>query len=1006
MTAPVSIDTEMELYLAPEATGVYDWYPFTPLATDTVRIRRGQEDLADDPTPGQSEMNVRDDNGNLNPENPTGLYYGSIDRGTPQRVAIRRALDTFTRTSASGWAGSWTNGLSSGGTIAGTDWTVASNTARHSLPVAPARRTSDWNLASQLQADAEVRITVTFPVASANVAPISTEIWLRADANGLSSAQLIVNPGGGISLGLYDIVNGVTSVRLTPTVTGLSNLANQTWKFAAQVEGMTLRAKVWAASSPEPLDWTVAAHGFVVRRGWVSVSSFVDTGNTNTKPLVFIYDDFKLRLPLFHGELIDIRPTGDGKSSGAKKVKLLAHDVLNRLQAPGSPEESLMRRSRARIRRWWYVDGPTASSGTTNTLVFPTSSAPNTAVGDFFFLTALGLRKEDTQFRITSVATGGGNTTIGFTPTARSTVLSGDSFAIYRESPVDGAPTGYWPMEEGNQSTQIASGLPGGLPGDVTIGTPDFAADSTFPVSKPIMRMNGSEMKFKVPVYNATVFTVVVLITMPEVEDAATGQNLFDVIIRDGTARYAAVQYLAGGSLRLVMSDASGGVVFQTVPIAFGMLGTAAQITLRLEQVGGTVTYYLATTKLDGSLSGPGGTATGVTTLGTAEAIRLNPGGGYDNVGVGHLTFAPKWWDLFTTYFDVTGWNNRAALQRHLRMCWEERIPASYWDHWDVVSSSLGQQKVITVFDALKQIIEMDGGFLTGPKGELGLNLRTRGSLYNQSPAFTLHGGTGGHIDNDGFDPTFDYAETINRVTVNRIDGATVVSELTSGRLSTAMPPNGIGYREKAFTVSAGTDAAAGLLADERKNTGVIRGPRIKEMGIRPSARNSISIEQMTDLNIGNRIDVDTLDSRNVYGTLSQILVGYTLELSSRFDPRLSLNCTRYEPYRAFALTGDDRARPDMVDHVMNATVNTVQLTGFQVKSTSDNYVITSRASDFPMVLSVAGEHIMVTGATTPSPGSTIQTLTVSQRSVNGVVKAHVAGHTINLAYPNRAARR
>lgn len=996
------VDTELELYLAPESTGVFDWYPFVPLATDPVTVHRGQDDLADDPTPGHATCHVRDAAGNLNPENPTGTYYGSIDRGTPERILIRRGVDAFGTASSNSWAGLWANGLASGGTISATDWSVSAGKARHSIPAADARRTSDYDSANQIQADAEVRITVTFPLASASGGPIQSEIWFRVGVTGWCAAVLSVQVGGGISLAFYDLFNSTTRTLLPATATGLSNLTTQTWKFAAQAEGMSMRAKVWAATDPEPLGWTATVSSVENRKGSVAISTFVDATNTNTKPLVFQYDDFKLRLPVFTGELTDIQPQGDDKSGGVKKVRLQAHDLLNRLQVPGSPEESLMRRSRGRDRRWWYVDGPTASSGTIRTAVFPTSSAPQAAVGDVFFVSSLGLRKEDTLFRITQLSTGGGNTTITFTPDARSTILSGDVFPIYRESPVDGVPTGYWPMEEGNQSTQVVSGLSGGKPGDVTLGTPDFAADSTFPTSKPIMRMNGAEMKFYPPPYSTTVFTVVVLITCPETEDAATGQNLFDVVIKNGTARFAAVQYIAGGSLRLVVSDESGGLIFQTSPITFGMQGSAAQVTLRLEQSGGSVLYYLATTKLDDTLSGVSGTVTGVTTIGTVETIRINPGGGYENVGVGHLTFVPKWWDLLTTYFDVNGWRNRAGLQRFIRMCWEERIPWSYWDNWDVVTTAVGQQKVITVFDALKQITELDGGFLNGPKGEFGLNLRSRGSLYNQDPAFTVHGGSNGHID-EPFNPAFDYAETVNRVTVNRIDGATIVRELTTGRLSTAMPPNGIGYREKQLTVSAGSDSLAGLLADERLNTGVIRGPRIRELNLRPEAADSITIEQMTDLAIGSRVDVDTLNTRNVYGTLSQIVVGYELELSSRFDPQLRLNCTRYAPYQAFALTGDDRARPDHPDCVMNSTVNTTQLTNFGVESSSGNFKWTNRASDFPMVLDIAGEHVLVTGI---SGAGSVQTLTVSQRSVNGVVKGHTPGHVVKLAYPNRAARR
>lgn len=1007
MSDQTQIDTEVELYLALESTGIADWRSFTPLASETVFIRRGQDDLADDPTPGQSEMHIRDSAGNLVPENPMGLYYGSIDRGTPQRVSIRRGVDTFTRSSASGWGGLWTNGLSSGGTVAATDWTVSSNSARHSVPVANARRTSDYDLLDQVQADGEVRVTVTFPVGSPTVASISTELWFRADSGGLTAAQLIVQPGGALNLGFYDIVDGATSVRLSPTATGLSAAANQTWKFAAQVEGMTVRSKVWAATDPEPLGWTVSANGVAVRPGWVSISSFVTTGNTNAKPLVFIYDDFKIRLPLFSGELTDIRPSGDDRSGGLKKVKLQAQDVLNRFLAPGAPEESSMRRARSRDRRWWYinVDNSTATGGSTSTATFATATFSGPAVGDLMFLTALGLRKEDTPLRITGLSSGGGTTTVTFTPQARNAVASGDVAFIVRESPPSGTPTGYWPMEEGNQAGQFESGLPNGLPGDIVLGAPDFASNQDFACSLPIPTLNDSDIRFPVPVYSSTVHTIVFLLSMPETDDAAVGQNIVDVVIADGTARTISLAYNAAGSgsFQLLATDSSGAAIYTGGTADFLLRGNAQQVTWRLEQTGGQVYSYLSTAREPSGLSATGPSAlTGVTTLGRVETIRVNPGGGYDNVAVGHVTFAPYSWDIYTTYFDLYGWGSRAAMYRLLRIGYEEGIPVSYQDSGDVVTTALGRQKTMSIFKLLTQITELDGGFLTGPKGELGLNLRTRGSIYNRDPAFTLHGGSGGHIG-DPFDPAFDFAETVNRVTVDRIDGATVVREETTGRLSTSPPPSGVGRRERSFIISAGSDSVAGLLADERLNTGVIRGPRIKELNLSPMARNSITVEQMADLSIGDRVDGDTLNTRNVYGTLSAIVIGYELQLRERFSPELKLNCTRGEPYRAFALTGDDRARPDGFDTVMTSTVNTTTLAGLTMDSQSGNYRWTTRASDFPILLDIAGEHVLVSSIT---GAGTAQTLVVSQRSVNGVVKGHVPGHTVRLAYPNRAARR
>jgi hypothetical protein len=60
----------------------------------------------------------------------------------------------------------------------------------------------------------------------------------------------------------------------------------------------------------------------------------------------------------------------------------------------------------------------------------------------------------------------------------------------------------------------------------------------------------------------------------------------------------------------------------------------------------------------------------------------------------------------------------------------------------------------------------------------------------------------------------------------------------------------------------------------------------------------------------------------------------------------------------------------------------------------------TSNAPHFPILLDMAGEHVLLrtcTGSSSPQTGS-------GRRSQNGVVKAQTAGATIRLAYPTIVA--
>jgi hypothetical protein len=64
------------------------------------------------------------------------------------------------------------------------------------------------------------------------------------------------------------------------------------------------RVKVWNASTVEPYVWNLTGRlDSTVMKGWSGIRSGVVTGNTNTKPIVFTYDNLSVRQPRFVGEV-------------------------------------------------------------------------------------------------------------------------------------------------------------------------------------------------------------------------------------------------------------------------------------------------------------------------------------------------------------------------------------------------------------------------------------------------------------------------------------------------------------------------------------------------------------------------------------------------------------------------------------------------------------------------------------------------------------------------------
>lgn len=1006
----IPLDVAVEMYLKPVATGVYDWVAVNGVRReDDVVINCGYANLNSDPGPGSLEFCVNDPSGNYNRRNPMGAYYGSIGLGVQTRAALLRVNDQFTRTETNTWGSvgnragdAWTNGSSSGGTVAATDWTVSSGSARHSIPAAGAYRVSELSKTTRTFINTEARLRVKVPTNNVTgTGALATEVWFRAtDVSNFLGVSLAFQIDETLQIAFYDRTAGVNRYLLNYTaIPGLSLSTSVDYDLRCQVEGSALRAKVWKAGDPEPQDWQVTASRAIIREGYTAVASYAYSGNTNTKPLVFQYDQFQARIPLFTGETTALKATGDGNAA-PKVVAVTVADIMERLQSGSAPTKSVMRRGRATSHRWFYIGTNAASAGDTDTATIANTLLGNTIIGDFFYLrNSAGARKEDTLFTITGASVGVTFTDLQFTPDSLDSVAFGDVLEVYRTSAPASLPIVYWPCEDGDQATQISSGLVGGAPMAISGATPDFGSENEFPCSAPILRINDAELVANILDYTDTnqAFTLTFLLSMPDSDEGATGSDLFQ-FYTSGTGWSWDLKYTANGagSLQLLVFSSASALLFDSGQIDFGLRGDKCQVTLIAEQVGGSVVYSLYKTSLTGLVGGVGPlTVTSVTTLGKCLQLRVNPAGGYQQVGFGHIALVPDVWDANMTLRDVIGWSGQSALQRLQRLCYEENISLTYHVDWDLVTTALGAQKVDRMANLLKEPALSDGGFLYAPRGAIGLEYRSRGSLANQT-AIASFSASGKQIL-PPFDPVDDHADTHNRVEVTRVDGTTAVSERITGPLSTQAPPNGIGLRDDSYTLSLASDDQTQDHADWRLGLGTVDQYRLPRFQVTPAGAASVGMEKLTSISIGSRVDITSLASlKDIYDDLPQIVLGYTLRVGTTYFPTLEMNTVPYEVYRAFALTGNNFARPDGYDSSTNSSMNT-STTSMSVKSTSGIYLWSTDPADCPFNVIVGGEVMRVTAVVNETSP---QTFTVV-RAVNGVVKSHAADEPVSLAEPN-----
>src|SRR5690242_14437160 len=81
------------------------WTDVTSYVRQTVpiTITRGRSTEQGQTAPTQLTARLSDSSGNMNPDNPNGIYYGLLGRNTPARWGIYAARDVFSRTVSSGW---------------------------------------------------------------------------------------------------------------------------------------------------------------------------------------------------------------------------------------------------------------------------------------------------------------------------------------------------------------------------------------------------------------------------------------------------------------------------------------------------------------------------------------------------------------------------------------------------------------------------------------------------------------------------------------------------------------------------------------------------------------------------------------------------------------------------------------------------------------------------------------------------------------------------------------
>jgi hypothetical protein len=562
--------------------------------------------------------------------------------------------------------------------------------------------------------------------------------------------------------------------------------------------------------------------------------------------------------------------------------------------------------------------------------------------------------------------------------------------AMYRARVYDTASlVAYWPLEDGEGSTQLAPAL-SHEPLSIT-GTPNLASFDGFTCSYPIPVLNGAELRGAAPAYEDTGETQVRWLMAVPAGGAEDGQVLVH-FYTTGSVRRWEVFYGTGGTLGLRAFDTGGTQLFTTAPLAYAVDGELLLVSVELTQDGTDVHYTLSTLAVGESsgLTSDGTLASA--TVGRVGVITVSPAGGIADVAIGHLSVQATVTSLFETNEQLDAWRGEKAGRRVQRLCREEGIPfQSVGDLDDTVR--LGAQLPGTLVDLLREAASADMGMLFERRDRLGVGYRTRTSLYNQTAVLALD--YEAHELAEPPSPVDDDSAIRNDVTVTRTGGSSARAVQETGTLSVLPPPDGVGRYASEVTVSVEYDLDLFDQAGWRLRAGTIDEARYPQLSINlahPSIAGDSALTAAVRLvDVGDLVTVDQPPAWLPPETISQIVQGYSEDLGN-FEHALVLNCSPAAPYTVATYDGTARYMP--VDTVLDEDLDTTE-TAVDI-TTPTGPLWSTAASGFDIL--VGGERMTVTAV--GSPTGTVQTLTVV-RSVNGIVKAHDSGTPVEFFVPS-----
>lgn len=551
---------------------------------------------------------------------------------------------------------------------------------------------------------------------------------------------------------------------------------------------------------------------------------------------------------------------------------------------------------------------------------------------------------------------------------------------------------GFWPLEDASTASSLAqlgpiTAFDGTFSGPVALASDD-GAGGTGRLLKlaAATAING---RFAPSSGNGWQFSFVMKLAAIPV-----GGFLTMMAIVDGAGRSWYWQVDPGG-FKVRIEDSDGVLISETV-VSFGTGVTPTtylRYLLKVTVSGGTVSYYFSWYPQDGAyIYSSGGTFASASAprpvRWRVSSTAHTEGAAYGQVFATSDTALDLLGSFSLQSFD--GFLGETTWGRINRLMNEESLTLTVYGDTDR-ADLMGRQKPGVFLDLLEDAVRTDGGLLYDSINSVGLNFRMRNHIAGTPPVLTLD--RLGDVS-PPFRKVIDDIRAGNDVTVTNWDGTETRVELTSGRLSTLPPPNGVGRYKESLDVSFLDPAMLQQRGNLQLVVNTLDRPRYPIVTVdllaNPGLRSAI-----TALRPGDLIEVVNVEASPVL-----LLVMSIARSGNDTRDTATLNCVPGEVYLAGEYDSTDFAY-DARTTTLNAGVTSSATT--LVFTSTDRNDVWSSTSAFDVVLAgeVIGVPIGGMGAQTGT-GPYLQTATGVTRGKNGISKAQLAGAPIHVANPAR----